>query len=47
MFSVGTRHSVGIFFWTTNSEMDIRISNGPWFDATLEKWNTTGLLSNG
>ncbi|KAL6715402.1 hypothetical protein ACLMJK_006363 [Lecanora helva] len=28
--NAGTRHSVGIFFWTTNSEMDNRISGGPW-----------------
>lgn len=44
----GSRHSVGIFFWATNSEMDIRISHGPWrgpqFNASLEIWNTTSTV---
>ena len=44
--SVGSRHSVGLFIWTTNSEMDIRISNGPWYNAnnTLESVNSTGTV---
>ncbi len=44
----GRRQSVGIFFWATNSEMDIRISNGPWrglqFNGSLETWNTSSIL---
>ncbi|KAL9599798.1 MAG: hypothetical protein Q9219_003584 [cf. Caloplaca sp. 3 TL-2023] len=29
--NAGPKKSVGIFFWAENSEMDIRISGGPWF----------------
>ena len=46
--SVGSRHSVGVFIWTTNSEMDIRISNGPWYNAnnTLATVNSTGTVES-
>ena len=47
---VGSRHSVGIFFWTTNSEMDNRISGGPWLSnatrPTFEAWNSTALVAS-
>lgn len=40
------RKSVGIFFWSTNSDMDNRISGGPWFngdaDGGVEGRNGTG-----
>ena len=45
---VGSRRSVGIFIWTTNSEMDNRISGGPWVNdnnnASFGLLNTSGLI---
>ena len=45
---LGSRRSIGIFIWTTNSEMDNRISGGPWLDhnnnTTFDGFNMTGLV---
>ncbi|KAL9003088.1 MAG: hypothetical protein Q9188_004023 [Gyalolechia gomerana] len=37
----GWRRSVGVFFWATYSEMDIKISGGPWFDGDGGRRNGT------